>query len=446
MDLIDSFIARYRKEYDFYDQAARIVAQSLDLSLQTAGIRSMVTARAKSVARLEAKVRKRAMDKKYDALEDIYDDLVDLAGVRVALYFPGERDQVDTVVKNSFTVLGSPKIFPSEAKPSYSKRFSGYWATHYRVQLRDVSLSEAQKRYAEARVEIQVASVVMHAWAEVEHDLVYKPLAGELSQDEYAILDELNGLVMAGEIALERLQRAGEARVAATGRKFSNHYDLAAHLVDRAGSILRNPIAETSLGRVDLLFDLLARLGMASPEGLAPYISALHADTERRPIAEQIVDQLLAENAQRYTTYEEVRRAKETSLGRTVSAEAPVSPESHAAIGHFLSEWIKLERHLRRAMQVTGDRDRRVFMPTGKMLEQMGMLDPETRWEIDRIRRVRNNLVHGIEVPDPADIREAANRLHQILKSISTKKKSGDARKKRLQTPRTRKSKKRSKR
>lgn len=70
------------------------------------------------------------------------------------------------------------------------------------MQLRDVSLSEAQKRYAEARVEIQVASVVMHAWAEVEHDLVYKPLAGELSQDEYAILDELNGLVMAGEIAL----------------------------------------------------------------------------------------------------------------------------------------------------------------------------------------------------------------------------------------------------
>lgn len=45
-----------------------------------------------------------------------------------------------------------------------------------------------------------------------------KPLQGRLSDDEYAILDELNGLVMAGEIALERLQKAGEARVAAGGR------------------------------------------------------------------------------------------------------------------------------------------------------------------------------------------------------------------------------------
>lgn len=53
----------------------------------------------------------------------------------------------------------------------------------------------------------------MHAWSEVEHDLVYKPLNGTLSEEELAILDELNGLVLAGEIALERLQIAGTARI-----------------------------------------------------------------------------------------------------------------------------------------------------------------------------------------------------------------------------------------
>ena len=47
----------------------------------------------------------------------------------------------------------------------------------------------------------------MHAWSEVEHDLVYKPLAGDLSEEELAILDEINGLVLTGEIALERLQK-----------------------------------------------------------------------------------------------------------------------------------------------------------------------------------------------------------------------------------------------
>ena len=46
--------------------------------------------------------------------------------------------------------LDPAKEFPSEASaPTYTKRFSGYWATHYRVQLRESALSDAHKRYAE---------------------------------------------------------------------------------------------------------------------------------------------------------------------------------------------------------------------------------------------------------------------------------------------------------
>lgn len=60
----------------------------------------------------------------------------------------------------------------------------------------------------------------MHAWSEVEHDLIYKPLQGTLSKEELAILDELNGLVLAGEIALERLQAAGNERIQAAKMLF----------------------------------------------------------------------------------------------------------------------------------------------------------------------------------------------------------------------------------
>jgi hypothetical protein len=336
----------------------------------------------------------------------------------VALYFPGERDQVDTLVKKLFSVVAPPKAFPTGLPPSYKKRFSGYWATHYRVQMRDASLSDAQKRYSEARIEIQVASVLMHAWAEVEHDLVYKPLQGALSEEEYAILDELNGLVMAGEIALERLQNAGEARVAATGRPFSNHYDLAAYLVNRAAGILKSPLGDTALGRVDLLFELLTRLNMATPERLAPYIAALHGDTERRPIAEQIVDQVLAEDESRYKMYEEVRLSKQPVLDQSLADGNLAQPDIHETVGYFLSEWVALERRFREMAKRTSGDERRPLMPTGRMLEQLGLLDPHKREEFERIRRLRNNLVHGIETPDPADILEAAARLHQITATL----------------------------
>lgn len=157
-----------------------------------------MTSRAKSAARLEPKVRARAVRKSYSTPDDIYNDIVDLAGARVALYFPEQRDQVDALVRQLFTVLDHRTFPDTSAKPSYEKRFSGYWAAHYRVQLREPFLADSQKRYTEARIEIQVASVLMHAWSEVEHDLVYKPLQGRLSDEEYDILDELNGLVDCG--------------------------------------------------------------------------------------------------------------------------------------------------------------------------------------------------------------------------------------------------------
>jgi ppGpp synthetase/RelA/SpoT-type nucleotidyltranferase len=184
MGVIEDFIGRYRKEYDFYDQAARLAAQLLEARLQAAGVRSIVTSRAKAVGKLETKVRDRSKRKSYDSVEAIYGDIPDLAGARVALYFPAQHDQVGLLINELF-VVEKTKSFPDGSPPKYQKRFSGYSATHYRVRLRESSLVDSQKRYAEAPIEIQVASVLMHAWSEVEHDLVYKPYQGVLSEDEY---------------------------------------------------------------------------------------------------------------------------------------------------------------------------------------------------------------------------------------------------------------------
>jgi len=417
MGLIEEFVARYRKEYDFYDQTGRLVAQALETSLQAAGIRAMVTSRAKSLQRLEAKCRQRAEAKQYGTVDEIYRDIVDLAGVRVALYFPAERIQVDKLVTQLFVVPEPAKNFPAPpaSNTTYVKRFSGYWATHYRVQLRDTALSEAHKRYAEARVEVQVASVLMHAWAEVEHDLVYKPLEGTLSQDEYAVLDELNGLVIAGEIALERLQRAGEARVAGGGRPFSNHYDLASHILNKTAAMMGGPLGESALGRIDLLYRLLVRLDLATPDSLGPYIEALHTDTERRPIAEQIVDRLLAEDETRYKLYEEVRASDQVVPAFTLAEERLGQPGMHEAMGFFLTQWIALEQLVRERAPVT-DRKRPV-MPTSQVLAQLG-LDSSSLAELERIRRLRNYLVHGIEVPDQLDLLEAGQRLEGIVAKL----------------------------
>jgi ppGpp synthetase/RelA/SpoT-type nucleotidyltranferase len=405
--LIEDFIARYTKEYDFYDRAGRIAAQSLEADLQAAGVRSIVTSRAKSISRLEEKCRKRVRDRgDYSSVDAIFEDIVDLAGVRVALYFPAERDQVDGAIARLFHLISPKKIFPEKAFPE--KRFSGYSAVHYRVQIKEESLAESDQRYAAARIEVQVASVLMHAWAEVEHDLAYKPLEGQLSEGEYALLDQLNGLVLAGEIALEQLQKAGEARVASRARKMENHYDLAVYLLSQAGKITDQPVSDSGLGRVDLLFDLVTALGKDTPERLEPYLESLHENFEMRPLAEQVIDALLAEDPSRYELYNTIRAQRRSPL---YGPDSDIV-ETYNQFGVFLSRWNELERLLR------GLQRGRAILPTRSQLERLHLLDDDMTAEFDLLRRLRNNLVHGVETPSAAELAEAARRLDIIIAEI----------------------------
>lgn len=416
LDLISQFISRYRKEFDFYEQACRMVSQILDSNLQSTGVRAIVTSRAKSPIRLEAKVRQRAEKKQYASVDDIYDDIVDLAGVRVALYFPAEREEVGKIISSLFVAIADPKNFPTSGLPTYSKRFSGYWATHYRIRLPEVFLNDSQKRYAEAKVEIQVASVLMHAWSEVEHDLVYKPLQGKLSSEEYSILDELNGLVLAGEIALERLQRAGELRVSEHGREYTNHYDLASSLLElsRDRHSGKN-IHESVVGRVDLLFDLLKSIDLNTPEKLEKYISALHTDFERRPLAEQIIDQILAEDSSRYAKYDSIRAVEVSSVPyKVVSSHNRTFHNS--AIGEFMSLWIEYEKLIRvlaASKGVTG-----LAMPSMRLLKMVDDMPQDLMDAAERLRKFRNQLVHGIEVPDADFIEAQTSELHFVVNRL----------------------------
>lgn len=400
-----------------------MVAQTLETNLRSAGVRAIVTSRAKNPARLEAKVKQRATKKKYIDVSAIFDDIVDLAGVRVALYFPGERQEVGRIIQSLFELTDEPREFPSPTTSSqqlgYQKRFSGYLATHYRVVLKESSLQESNQRYAEAKVEIQVASVLMHAWSEVEHDLVYKPLQGELSIEEYSILDELNGLVLAGEIALERLQRAGELRASTQGREFSSHYDLAASLIDLAkATIGEAKVTEATMGRVDTLFELLKELDLNKPEALAQYVKPLHSDLERRPLSEQVIDQILAEDSRRYDTYEKIRRVEPVS---SLPAFTSKANRQHETIGEFIKLWVAYESRLRGILRDLYPGESFPSIPM-RYIREFSKHHPEIPTAFTssamRLQQVRNRLVHGVEEFPPEAIRAASEELRDLISQL----------------------------
>lgn len=398
MNVIDQFITQYNREFDFYQELSRLASTQIEDQLIKRGIKAIVSHRAKRPDRLNDKLKKRDEEKKYKSVDEVVSDIADLAGVRVSLYFPSERDVIDEIVSDIFDVT-KKKIFPDAAHtPKYEKRFSGYWASHYRIKLKENSTN---KRYMNSLVEIQVASVLMHAWAEVEHDMVYKPYSGELSKDEQAILDEINGLVLSGEIALERLHKAMSERTKAKN-KISDKYELTNFILN---NLSKDSLSKLKLGDTNVLNNWLNTTNKVNVNKINHYINSINTEDK-----ESITDQLL--NMLIFDTYDVNNNNMKVYFKNLVSSDRKAS-----AFEKFIRCWIVLEKAHK---QLGGQKilsNRKKLVLDILTLRDTGVLLDEEMNELEQLRKIRNNILHGIEAPPE----EYLKKSFQALKKITNK-------------------------
>ncbi len=409
MALISEFIDDYKSKIGHYEHLAQTCACQCESALKRQGLRALVTSRAKKLDSLASKVETRAKEKAYQSIDEIYEDIVDLAGVRVALYFPGDREEVDHFIRSHFNV-DQVKDFPEALQHpgAYQKRFLGYVGRHYRLRLKPETLPLADQHLATYVIELQVGSVLMHAWAEVEHDLVYKSTEGFLSQDEYAILDELNGLMHAGEIALERLQTASKRRINTERQPFSNHYELSSYLYDHTRKASHRSDFEPFIGRTDVLFHFLKEIGLNSVPALKPVLQSCNLDSKGQPLAQQIVDRILQMNPDFYSTYNNARIA----VGRSDPYGAPDEYVSYFSdkenLGSFMRQWIASEK-------LIGD-------TVGHLLNgeapKDAALNKQALEKLQQIRELRNEILYGDQLPSEGDMIHAEEFLQEIMKSL----------------------------
>ena len=240
----------------------------------------------------------------------------------------------------------------------------------------------------------------MHAWAEVDHDLRYKPLQGKLSQDELSTLDEVNGLVLTGEIALERLQRSIEARVRASDFHFETTYDLQEFL-----STSNPDAAVPETGRLNYLLALLKMAHIDTPEALTEYVNKTSSASKENPLADQLIDLITDEDPERYALLEDI-------LAKAQIYDDTSEVEGATVLGEFLTQWIRLEIRLR---EVNGTH---YPLYTSKLLnpdlERLGVR-PEDVQELYLLRNIRNRLVHGQATLGTSEIQDASQRIKALL-------------------------------
>lgn len=164
--LIENYNLDLKKYEDFRNKIEGLIKELL---IQKSINFHKIESRVKSESKVEEKILRK--NDKYHSI----DEMTDIIGLRIITYFEDEVDIVAKIIENEFE---KDTVNTIDKRNLESDRF-GYKSLHYVVSIDEKrkQLSEYH-RFKELKFEIQIRSILQHAWAEIEHDLGYK---GELS-------------------------------------------------------------------------------------------------------------------------------------------------------------------------------------------------------------------------------------------------------------------------
>ena len=267
-DRVRRAVQRYAELLPALREATGSTVELLTAFLDDAGINYLsVTGRTKSVGSFAAKAARLTGDDQ-PLFPDPVHDISDQIGVRIITYLRGDVDAVADLLGEHLPVLDDRDMGQETASEG---RF-GYSSRHLMLQV------------GEHRVQVQVRTVLQHAWAEFEHATRYK---GEVPEEHVPDLDRRFTLA-AGLLELadrefslihDRLQNAPADELPETDESDPriSGPDLATFLGER--------YADAGWSRPDhygWIAGLLLELGITSLEELAGHLDAVDSEELNR--------------------------------------------------------------------------------------------------------------------------------------------------------------------
>lgn len=198
MASISDFMKIYQRDYDQYAIIEKQVETLCKKLLKAQNIKFAWQSRVKEPLSLETKLRNRSS--KYENDVQNIDDIKDLVAGRILLTRWRDFGLVERILNENFHISERSQ-HPKEGQEAASResRFRDYGGLHFYLTRR----VPQDELYSQLVVEIQVMSLAMSSWSELEHDFSYKKLHGELTKDVLLVLEATKGLANSQEVLLQ---------------------------------------------------------------------------------------------------------------------------------------------------------------------------------------------------------------------------------------------------
>jgi putative GTP pyrophosphokinase len=192
----NNILNKYSEDINLYSSCReRIVLLIKDLLGESKIQVHTIESRTKDLDSLSKKIDKK--DKYLDLKE-----ITDLVGIRVITYLESDVDKIDNIIRKEFEIDEDNSI---DKRKLETNQF-GYRSLHIVANLnrKRCQLSE-YKKYDSIKFEIQIRSILQHAWAEIEHDLGYKGKSA-LPETQVRNFNRLAALLETADIEFDRLK------------------------------------------------------------------------------------------------------------------------------------------------------------------------------------------------------------------------------------------------
>ncbi|KAI9710742.1 MAG: hypothetical protein M1820_002575 [Bogoriella megaspora] len=283
--IAQQFVAGWPKQRRFWDDLTQTAHNICKEGLRDGKkLKCQITYRTKDKQSLEAKLQNREKEKgDYNQEEEILADIIDLAGIRILLPFPDDVQEVKDFLLQEFGEKSIRTRYKGldgngRAVERSDNRFLGYRATHFLVTWKHPSGYNCEIKtddeHVGKTVEVQVTTLLMNGWQEAGHDITYKELSGNPSEDERSMLELVNGLAHSGEVALRQLQIIQNRRINEQSRLFQDKHELTIWLKEwlkrwKDEHHQSNQEVRFRLGYVELLWVIIQIKGLKTPHELA---------------------------------------------------------------------------------------------------------------------------------------------------------------------------------
>jgi putative GTP pyrophosphokinase len=198
-------VEQFTRKRELYEDFASAVRDILADATETSGLKvNEIQCRAKDTKSFGKKaMTPNEQNPEEPRYKDPMADITDLAGVRVIAFFPSVVHEICHLIQEELEVI--ERVDHTESAEREQRL--GYLSVHYLVRLGNnrKKLSE-YKKFDGLIAEIQVRTVLQHAWAEIEHDIRYKS-ASTIPQAISRRFMTLAGLLEIADREFEAIQK-----------------------------------------------------------------------------------------------------------------------------------------------------------------------------------------------------------------------------------------------